>query len=161
MTAIKRNDKERRKYPRYDAELKVYFRVKYDIKTRVEFEVLESSHKDEIAHKYSGLCKNVSAEGLCFASSKKLTEGDILLLEVYEPAVRTPVKMEGQVRWSKKLVRKAGEKEMYHTGLQLVTVNGKSVGDSVYFDKKYKIMWSAVLDSLFGTFAAVMKNKME
>ena len=55
---------ERRKYLRYDTEMKVYFRVKYDIETRVKFKVL----KGEPTHKYSGLCKNVSVEGLCFVS---------------------------------------------------------------------------------------------
>jgi len=159
MPDTRRSEEERRKYPRYDAELQVYFRVTYDIKTRVEFEVLESSHKDELRHKYSGLCKNVSAEGLSFSSNKKLTEGDILLLEVYEPAVRTPVKMEGQVRWSKNIPGKNGGKKVFRTGLKLISVNGRSVGDSIYFDKKYKIVWSAVLDALFGTFAAVMKKK--
>ena len=150
-------DIERRKYPRYDTELKVYFQVKYDIKTRVEFEVVESIHPDDVAHKYSGLCNNVSAEGLCFASKKRLEKGDILLIEVYEPAVKNPVRMEGHVRWSERLPGDDEKEGVFHTGVQLISVGNKLVSDSVYFDKKYKVMWSAVLESLFGTFAAIKK----
>ena len=150
-------DIERRKYPRYDTELKVYFQVKYDIKTRVEFEVVESVHPEGVAHKYSGLCNNVSVEGLCFVSKKRLEKGDILLIEVYEPAVKKPVRMEGQVRWSEKLPGGDEKEDAFHTGVQLISVGNKPVSDSVYFDKKYKVMWSAVLESLFGTFAAMKK----
>lgn len=152
-----KSDIERRKYSRYDTELKVYFQVKYDIKTRVEFEVVESTHKDDVAHKYSGLCKNVSVEGLCFVSKKKLEKGDILMIEVFEPAVKNPVRMEGQVRWSERLPGEDEKEGVFHSGIQLISVGGKPVSDSIYFDKKYKIMWSAVLDSLFGTFAAMKK----
>jgi hypothetical protein len=145
---------ERRKYLRYDTEMKVYFHVKYDIKTRVKFKVLKGAP----THKYSGLCKNVSVEGLCFISKKKLNIGDMLLLEVYEPIVKGPVMMEGQVRWCKKLPVGAGKEKAYHTGVKLVLVNGRSVPDSIYLDKKYKVAWSAVLDSLFGNFAAMVRK---
>ncbi|MCM8791249.1 MAG: PilZ domain-containing protein [Candidatus Omnitrophica bacterium] len=149
---------ERRKYLRYDTDMKVYFQVKYDIKTRVEFIVLEEEWKSGTVHKYSGLCKNVNVEGMCFVSRKKLNKGDILLLDVYEPIVKGPVRMEGEVRWSKKISGKEGDRGLFRTGVRLISVNGKSVADSIYFDKKYKIVWSAVLESLFGNFAAMLKK---
>ena len=145
---------ERRKYLRYDTEMKVYFRVKYDMETRVKFKVLE----DGAEHKYSGLCKNVSVEGLCFVSKKKLNVGDLLLLEVYEPIIKGPVVMEGQVRWSRRLPGEDGAEDVYHTGVKLVLVNGKSVPDSIHLDGKYKVAWSIVLDSLFGNFAAMVRK---
>ena len=156
--AMKKNNIERRKYLRYDTEMKVYFQVKYDIKTRVEFRILEEEWEGLSAHKYSGLCSNVNVEGLCFVSNKKLNKGDLLLLDVYEPIVKGPVRMEGEVRWSQKNPGKAGEKDAFRTGVRLIEVNGKSVADSIYFDRKYKIAWSAVLESLFGNFAAMVRK---
>ena len=149
---------ERRKYLRYDTEMKVYFRVKYDIKTRVKFRVLEDVGEGHTDQKYPGLCQNVSCEGLCFVSHKKLQKGDILQVEVYEPTVKGPVVMEAEVRWSRRIPEDLGKRESYHTGLKLLSVNGKPVPESIYFDKNYKIMWSAVLDSLFGSFAAMLKK---
>ena len=149
---------ERRKYPRYDTEIKIYFHVKYTLETKVKFEVLEEGHESRHGHKYSGFSKDVSAEGLGFISRKRLEEGDVLYIEVYEPKVKRPVKMEGEVRWSRKLPEKHEGKNIYHTGVRLISVNGKPVVDTIYFDKKYKILWSAVLDAMFGSFAAALKK---
>lgn len=154
---MKNIDSDRRNYPRYDTEMGVYFKVKYDIKTRVKFQVVASHHEGNIVHKYLGLCRNVSVEGLCFDSKKKLEKGDILLLEVFEPIIKKAIKMEGQVRWSKKCFGKGKEEKMFRAGVQLTSVNGKSITDSIHFDKKYKVVWSVVLESLFGTFAAMKK----
>jgi len=146
---------ERRKYPRYDTELKVYFQVRYDVRTKVKFQIMTNGREGAVPHKYSGLSKNVSAEGLSFASNKRLENGDILFIEVYEPKAKGPIRMEGQVRWSRKIPRTKG-KNIFQTGVELFSVNGKPVADSIYFDKKYKVMWSAVLDSVFGSFASTM-----
>jgi hypothetical protein len=155
---MKKPDQDRRRFPRYDTEVKIYFHLEYDIQTRVKFKVLVSDHKGPSEHKYSGVSRNASAEGLCFISKKKLKAGDLLFIEVYEPKVKGPVKMEGEVRWSHKIPGQDKGKDVYNTGVQLFLVNGKSVADSIHYDKKYKIVWSTVLDSLFGTFAAAMKK---
>lgn len=147
---------ERRKYLRYDTDMKVYFRVKYDIKTRVKFKVLEETD----SHKYSGLCKNVSVEGMCFVAKKKLVPGEHLMLEVYEPIVKGPVNMEGEVRWCRKLPEDRG-RDLYHTGVKILEVNGRPVPSTIHLDKKYKVAWSAVLDSLFGNFAAMIRKLKE
>ncbi|MBN2452801.1 MAG: PilZ domain-containing protein [Candidatus Omnitrophica bacterium] len=149
---------ERRKFSRFDTELKVYFKVKYDINTRVEFRVVETAPDGDNNNKYLGVCRNVSVEGLCFDSVRKLNKGDILLLEVYEPIVRSSIEMEGQVRWSKMISGGDDDKKIFRTGVLLMTVQGKPVADSIYFDKQYKVMWSAVLESLFGSFAAMKKK---
>jgi hypothetical protein len=150
-------DNERRKYPRYDTDLEVYYQVKYDIRTRVEYQVLEGAGAHEVPKRYPGVCRNVSVEGLCFVSKHKLERGDILYLEVYGHNAQEPVKMEGRVCWSYALPGEDTEKELFHTGLQLITVTGKSVADSIYFDKKYKVMWSDTLESLFGNFSSLKK----
>jgi hypothetical protein len=155
---MRNSDQDRRRFPRYDTEVKIYFHLEYDIQTKVKFKVLASDHKGPDEHRYSGVSKNASAEGLCFISKKKLKIGDLLFIEVYEPKVKRPVKMEGEVRWSHKVTGPDKRKYLYITGVQLSLVNGKSVADSIYYDKKYKIVWSEVLDSLFGTFAAAIKK---
>ncbi len=150
--------KERRKYTHYDTELKINFQVKYDINTKVRFRVVENFGKRVSGHKYSGICENVSAQGLCFAAGKKMKKGDLLMLSVYPPNSKRPVKMEGQVRWSRKLPGREKGRFNCHTGVLLVAVNGKSLADSIYFDEQYDVIWSAALNSLFGSFAA-MANK--
>ena len=151
-------DLNRRKYPRYDTEMEVYFKVRYDTHIRIEFQVIESHHEGSIAPKYFGLCNNVSAEGLLIVSKKKLAKDDILMLEVYDPIIKNPIKMEGQVRWCEKCPGPSKEHDMVYTGVQITMVNGKPVVDSLYFDKKYMVVWSAVLESVFGTFAALKNN---
>ncbi len=145
---------ERRRHTRYDTEMKVYFHVKYDIKTRVKFAVIDGG----AVHKYSGLCKNVSAEGLCFVSHKKLNKGDLLLVEVYEPMVKGPVMMEAEVCWCRQIPGEDTKKHLYHAGVRIAAVNGKSVRDTIHMDKEYKVVWSDVLDSLFGSFAAMIRK---
>jgi len=150
---------ERRKYPRFDTDLTVYFRVKYDIKTRIEFQVVGNHRKEGVAPKYSGTGRNVNVEGMCFVSKKKLEKGDLLELEVYEPGLKKPVMAEARVKWSKKLPRKAEEEDAYYTGVQLLKVNDRNVSDSVYFDQKYHVAWSAVLEALFGSFARLHEKR--
>jgi hypothetical protein len=150
---------ERRRYPRYDTEMEVYFEINYDTKIRVEFEVLgERDNKlGDVAPKYFGLCKNISAEGLLIVSKKQLAKDDNLIIYVYEPMVTKPVVMEGCVRWCNKSPEIDKSGEMFHAGVQIKSVNSVSVPDSIYLDKKYKVMWSVLLESVFGNFAAIRK----
>ena len=145
---------ELRKHVRYNTDMEVYFRVKYDIKTRVKFKIIRGGEE----HKYSGLCKNVSVEGLCFVSNKKLNKGNLLLIEVYEPIIKMPVIMEAKVCWCKKLTSDKKNKQSFATGVQIVSVNGESVPDSIHIDKEYKVAWSVVLESLFGDFVAMIRK---
>lgn len=145
---------ERRKYPRYDTELKLYYNVKYELKMRVIFRVMGSAMKSLVMHRYSGVSKNISAEGLCFVSKKRLKAGDILQLEVYAPNSKVPVKMEGEVRWC----TDGDGKNMFQTGVKLTSVNGRSVMETIYFDKEYKVVWSEVLNAIFSNFAAMIKE---
>jgi hypothetical protein len=148
---------DRRKYPRYDTDLEVYYQVKYDIRTRVEYRVIEGPGAEGVPKKYAGICRNVSVEGLCFVSKHKLERGDVLSLEVYGPSAKEAVKMEGRVCWSVALPGEDDKKKLFHTGIQLTVVRDKSVADSIYFDKKFKVMWSEALESLFGNFSHLKK----
>ena len=39
-----------------------------------------------------------------------------------------------------------------------MSVKGKSVVDSIHIEKKYRVVWSNVLESLFGNFAAMIRK---
>jgi hypothetical protein len=152
----KEND-DRRKYSRYGTQMKVYFTVKYDIRTKVEFKVLKSADNGKCEN-YSGISKNISVEGLCFVSDKQLGIGDRLSIDIYAPNSKIPVPMEAEVCWSRKFEGDAEDKDMFHTGVKLISVNGQSVSKSIHFDKEYQVIWSEVLESVFGNFALLVKQ---
>ncbi|MDD5005078.1 MAG: PilZ domain-containing protein [Candidatus Omnitrophica bacterium] len=152
--------KERRKYERYDTEAKIYFRVVYDIKTKIEFQVIDKSGKGELfSEKYPAISRNVGVEGISFISDQQLNKGDFLYLEVYLPDDKKPIHMEGQVRWSQQASLKAKKKNKFDTGVKLITVEGQSVLGSVYYDEANKVVWSVVLDSVFGNFRKLTQKK--
>ncbi|UCC95216.1 MAG: PilZ domain-containing protein [Candidatus Omnitrophota bacterium] len=155
---MRRPKKERRRYSRYDTEMKIYFHVSYDIKTKIRYRILASKKQKYSSKKYPGISRNISVEGLCFVSKKKLEKEDMLLLEVYAPNVKAPIQMQGQVRWSCKLPQKPKYKKMFYTGVKLIAVNDEVVADSVHYDAEYKIVWSKVLEAVFGDFKAMVKR---
>ncbi len=153
-----RPKKERRKYERYDTEAKIYFHVNYDIKTKVKFQVLDKEIEKALSKKYSALSKNISAEGLRFSSDKKVKNGDSLYLELYLPKQKKPVCMTGEVRWSKAIPGETGKGHRFDTGVKLITISGEPVSSSIYYDKEHGVIWSAVLDSIFGSFRRLMRK---
>ncbi len=155
----KRIPEERRKHSRYDTELEIYFHVNYDVTTKVKYQKMDKKSEKPLPAKYSAVSQNVSAEGLCFASSHKLNEGDKLYLEVFVPKAKEPVLMEGEVRWSDAPTVDAKEKDKFYTGIKLTKVNGISVSESVYFDEPNKIIWSAVLESVLGKYRILGQQK--
>ena len=153
--------KDRRKYYRYDTEMKLHFRVHYDIRTKVKFHILNAIKKRILLKRYSGVSKNISAEGLCFVSRKKLTVGDILLLEIYPPKAKKPVLLEGEVRWSHPVSTDPRYKKLCHTGVKLLLADGKAVSGSIFHDKENDVAWSVVLESVFGSFKKMIKSLKE
>lgn len=153
---MKNINNERRKYYRYDTEMKLYFRVSYDVRTKVAFQVLGDD--EDKSKRYFGISKNISVEGIYFVSKKELKKGDRLLLEIYAPKSKTPSFMEGEVRWSHKIPEDQKYSDMFHTGVKLITANGKSVADSIYHDKKYEVDWSIVLEAVFGSFNEMIRH---
>ncbi|OGX23747.1 MAG: hypothetical protein A2787_00610 [Omnitrophica WOR_2 bacterium RIFCSPHIGHO2_01_FULL_48_9] len=150
--------KEHRKYDRYDTEVKIYFHVAYDIKTKVRFQVMDKAHKPA-SPQYIALSKNVSAEGICFSSEKNLHKGDFLSLEVYVPGGREPIPMQGEVRWCEPSPKKHKGEKRFDTGVQLHTVNSESVEKSIYHDKVYQVVWSTVLESVLGNFRILEQKR--
>ena len=143
---------ERRKYDRYATEAKIYFRVTYDLKTKIEFQVVDKDKGRSLSKKYAAVSKNVSAEALCFTCKHKLKEGDFLLLDVYLPSGKKPIHMEGRVVWSQATAPQQKLRQLFEAGVRLVMVDGSSVKESIYFDSAHQVTWSAVLESVFGNF---------
>jgi hypothetical protein len=151
---------ERRKYPRYTTDIKLYFRVHYSLKTKVKFQLINKDSDKFLSKKYFGISKDVSAEGLRFSSVKKLRKGNQLYLEMYLPRRREPVWMVGEVRWSKQLFSRSSSAHKYDTGVKLTEIMGERVCDSIYFDKKYKVFWGSVLNYAFGSFGRMKRKKV-
>ncbi len=151
--------KERRRYPRYDTEVKIYFRVHYDLKTKVKFRLINKDSEKFLSKKYFGISKDISVEGLRFSSAKRLRKGNQLYLEIYLPKHREPVWMIGEVRWSKLLSSRSKLTHKYDTGVKLINIMGELVTESIYFDKKYKVFWGSVLNYAFGSFSKLKQKK--
>ncbi len=152
---------EKRKYERYDTELKLYFDRGFEVKTRVKYQLLDKQNDKPLSRKYAALSKNVSAEGLSFLASQQLNPGDYLHLEVYLPTATKPVRMEGEVRWSNSVAADKREGPMFQTGVLLTKVNGETVDKTIHFDKKYQVSWSNVLESVLGNFKNLAKKNIK
>ena len=154
MTEKKANEKKR-KNERYETEIDVYFHFPYELQTKLDYQVTDDTHTQPVSPRYSGISKNVSAEGLCFNSKTILSKGDYLLIDLHLPGDNTNVMMEGMVRWCQAGKRQKG----YDTGVQLITVNGESIKESIYFDETYQVEWSALLESVLGKFRIISQNR--
>jgi len=148
---------ERRKYERYATEAKVYFRVVYEIKTKVEYQIADKE-EGTLSKKYSAMSKNISVEGLCFVSDRQLAKGDKLYLEFYLPKREQPIRMEGQVRWSQATSKEEKQEDKFDTGVKLTAVEGKSVMASIHYDEPNHLVWSVVLESVFGSFRKIAQK---
>ena len=152
---------EKRKYERYDTELKLYFDRSFEVETKVKYQLLDKQNDKPLSRKYAALSKNVSAEGLSFLASQQLNPGDYLHLEVYLPTATKPVHMEGEVRWSNPVAADKREGPMFQTGVLLTKVNGEAVDPTIHFDKKYQVSWSNVLESVLGHFKDLAKKNIK
>jgi hypothetical protein len=155
---------ERRKFKRYNTEVKIYFDFKYDLQTKVDFEVIDKEKKKPLSDKYTAISRNISVEGLCIVSERELKDDDVLHLELYLPGSINPIHMEGAVRWcspnkSVDQVKDKDDKVKYLSGILLSLVEGESVQDSIYYDQEYKVNWSDVLESVFGDYKLLMGGK--
>jgi hypothetical protein len=143
---------ERREYERYVTDLKLDFQVAFSIKTKIDFRIKDKKKDDFSTKKYSAVSKNISAEGLCFSSPKQLNTGDMLLIEVYVPSAKIPISMKGEVKWSSFVSGKRNKEAVYDTGILLLSVQGKSVRESIFVDETNHVTWSNVLESVFSSF---------
>jgi len=153
------NNPERRKYERYDTEVDIYFKVSYDLDTKVDFQKADDKYEIAVSQKYSAISKNVSAEGIAFVCDLKLKLSEHLFLEVYLPNSDQAISMKGEVRWSSDYDDPSQEKELFITGVKLLTIENEPVENSIYYDDKNEIHWSVVLDKILGDYGAIMQKK--
>ena len=153
---------EKRKQKRYEAEQKIYFDFSYPMETKMRFQVSDNINKSHSKRKYLALSRNVSSEGLCFVSQKKLKKGSFLDLEVFLPGDQEKIHMEGEVKWcdcAQENPLNELENQQFDTGVKLVSVEGKPVQETIHFDEIYQVEWSTVLEAILGKFRILMQNK--
>ena len=158
---------EKRKFRRYNTDVKIYFDFAYDLETKVEFEVLDKKQLQSVSEKYQAIGQNVSVEGLCFVSLQEVQNDDLLHLEVYLPSAKDPIHMQGAVIWCKTVLTPPAQdapgerkdQKSYHVGVRLITVGGVPVHESVHYDEEYQVYWSNALESIFGNYKMLMGEK--
>ncbi len=149
---VKATEKRQRK--RYVPKKNVRVDFYYPVKTKVEFEQDEKSTEEHSKHQ--GMSKNFSTHGMCFNSDVCLNRGEHLNLEVYIPLREEPICMEGRVCWSDE-----EQKDSFDTGVEILSVEGKNVDDTVYHDEVYDVDWSEVLESVLGQFRILAQKERE
>lgn len=157
--------KERREYNRHSTEVKIYFDFAYDLETKVKFEFIDKRGKI-LPKRYAALSRNISVEGLCFLSHKKVERGDLLHMEVYLPSAKDPIHMKGEVKWCRVLESSSGptpkkrkDNHIYHAGLMLLFVNGQPVHETIHYDKEYDVNWSIVMETVLGSYRTMMRER--
>ena len=148
----------RRKYPRYDTDVKVEFRVPYDLKTEVDFKITEEMMEGR-ENTYIGFSKNISVHGLSFESPKRLDPGDLLWIDLHLPKSGHVVFMQGEVCWCQSMGSSMDDKPRFQAGIQITKVDGLDVEQTVYFDKTYGVFWSELLERVLGGVAKTCRKK--
>lgn len=108
---------ERRRYPRFE------------LKVSAKFKVADKKHASE-----AGYTKNISAEGLCFESGKKLDVGTSVDIEIDIEDNKGPVKVTGVIRWSREVTDPKTKQNKCINGIKLLNI---SSSDESRFLKYY------------------------
>jgi hypothetical protein len=161
------NKEERRKYRRYTTDVDIYFDFIYDLKTKIEFELIGQDGEKVLSERHSAVSRNVSVGGLSFVSSTKVKQGDLLHLEVYLPGGKVPVHMKGKVEWCKpvppsyedRLLEEVEGQRNFEVGVSVHYVNDVPVDETIHHDQLYDVDWSVVLESIFGNYRMLMEGK--
>ena len=66
--------------------------------------------------------------------------------------------MEGEVRWSERVYPDKKYEDKFNTGLKLLTVEGKSVLESIHYDEANRVTWSVALDYVFGNYRRLIQK---
>ena len=150
---------ENRKLPRYVTDVKVNFVLPYELRAEVDFGV-EQDVKEKHLHKYVGFSRNISAQGLCFESNVEVKPGTMLWLELHLPDTAQVIYMHGEARWTQVVTVTPQTPKTFLTGVQIRVVDGIDVEQTVYFDQKYHVMWSELLERVLGGFAKAHKKRL-
>ena len=150
---------EKRRHQRYEHEVSITVHYSYDLKTTIKFQRLPTATPPVESRQYSAVTKNISVDGLCFIASEKLATDDKVSIEVYLPDHDQPTCLTAQVCWSKSLEAASNVEIHYETGVRLLTVDGRPVLDSIYYDTEHEVEWNDVLESIFGRYRILAREK--
>ena len=149
---------DKRQAPRYDKNLQVSFNFPYgfpyDATTQLQYEV----ENDAPQEKHTGVSKNICATGLCLTSDHKLEKGQQVRLEIYLPKGSQPIHMVGEVCWCDRSSVSDVKHSLFDAGIKLNTVEGESVDQTVHLDETNHVLWSNVLEAVFGTFRKLVQG---
>jgi hypothetical protein len=148
----------KRKYSRYDTDVKMEFRIPYDFLAEVDFKITEEMIEGR-DRTYIGFSKNISVHGLSFESPKRLEIGDLLWIDLHLPKSDQVVFMQGEVCWCKSIETSMEDKSKFQAGVQIAKVDGLDVEQTVYFDKTYGVVWSELLERVLGGIAKISRKK--
>ncbi len=162
----KSEDKDKRKYERYDTDVEAFFQRIYNVKRKMDFRLVNTEDKKVSSTSFPASTLNISAQGICFVCDRRLKQGDTIALEVVLQDEKKTVHMEGLVRWARVIQASKGGaksrgKAQYAIGVKLITVDGYDVLKSIIYDPVYKVFWSNVLQALIGHFRHEMHLKAE
>jgi hypothetical protein len=155
---LKLKSPEKRKFRRFFPLIGIPVDFEYNFEANIE--ISQTSKRPEGRLSYHATTRNISAEGICFYSSRRLKKGDRLDLKFFIPGINIPVYMQGRVCWSKSALKAAGSPD-YDTGIHLTLIEGHSVRNSVYFDDEYNLYWSDVLESILGKFKTIHQKRKD
>ncbi len=141
---------------RYDTDVKVRFIVPYNFRTEIDFSLKEHAMLD----KYIGFSRNISSHGLCFETNKELKSGDDLWLELHLPNSKELIYMQGRARWCQLSNVVPETPKQFLVGVEITTVEGVDVERTIYFDQKFGICWSELLERVLGSFAQLHAKNM-
>lgn len=152
---------KKRDHKRFESKDRISLKFQYAIESSLDISPLSPKKKEgkRAFSKYSAQAKNVSAEGICFHSRKKLDKGKILDLKLFFPDSDKFVHMQGQVRWSAVSSNEKGA-QGYDTGVLLTTIEERPVHGSVHFDEGYHLYWSDVLEAIMEGFKKNQKKRI-
>lgn len=100
---------DKRRYIRFDSEIKISFQIK------------DKTKEQNPSRAVSAITKNLSTEGICFVSDRKLEPGSVLELEILLPSHPQPLHLEGRVVWLCPLQQQEA-KEIFDVGVKLFTL---------------------------------------
>ena len=149
---------EQRRFERYSAEVEVLFQVAYPLQTKLNFQIIDQESGELNSSKYSATGKNIGIEGMCFTTSLRLEPGEQLYLEILLEDKKEPIPMEAQVRWARQCVLTGVKDRLYDIGAKILRIKGQPVSETFQKDASGEIVWSGVLQTIFGDIKSISKQ---
>lgn len=148
---------EKRKCVRLEPQTGNQLNFVYDFESSIQIELNEPNNEQK--HIYKGIAKNISADGICIHSDYQLNIGKTVEIEYFLPGEEKSIHMKGEVRWSKIISDAVEDTSGFDAGLRLISVEGESVQQSIYFDDEYHVYWSNVLESVLGRYRIMRQGE--